>query len=809
MLSSWSISRRIFVGFSVVITLILVLASISYVSTSRLGDSFGSFKKLAAGNVLVGNLVEDLFEARFAAVKYRSSASVTAAADVNASLDEITAEVANMRTVFADQPELLKIFEGTLADLERYRGGFARSIELGGQIAEALEVLDQSVDTSISSIDELLSAGFGAGDGNAIKTWTGIQRKMLRARNHLVEFLATGEEAELSLGLDLLNAAVATAQDAHASAFGAETTDAIGAIIEQLRSVLSAANELSALGIELDEVNTGVLDVVGPQLQGQYEKLQELSVARLDKNASEGADVISAITTTVLGVAVFTVVLSAILALVIGRSISGAVVGMTGAMEKLADGQLDTDLPDSKSQNELGRMAGALVVFRDNARSVARLNEERAEAERLAEQQRVAMMRDLSKAFGDVVSSASAGDFSARVSTDFDDPSLAELATSVNTLVATVDDGFAQISAVMGEVAEGRLDTKMHGTYSGAFEELQNNINATIDQLGTFVSRIAGTSDRIKDGASEISTNASALAGRTDEQAAAIEEINATMANIAEASTDNTRMASELSDQAGDAASQAERGRDVAEAAADAMRRLETGSSKIGEIVGVIDSIAFQTNLLALNAAVEAARAGEAGKGFAVVASEVRTLAQRSSEAAADIRRVIDDSSSQVAEGVARVAETKTALADIVTAIQSVSSAGQDITGASDQQTASSREIAQAISEMDDLTQQNSSMAVNSANSARKPARRSRPPVRADLALQTAGRRDGVGAFRSLINQCSRAPGAISASGATRTTAPSASLRPRVRTSDMNGPIWRGGKFTTAITERPIIVSGV
>ncbi|MEM6904861.1 MAG: methyl-accepting chemotaxis protein, partial [Pseudomonadota bacterium] len=217
----------------------------------------------------------------------------------------------------------------------------------------------------------------------------------------------------------------------------------------------------------------------------------------------------------------------------------------------------------------------------------------------------------------------------------------------------------------------------------------------------------------------EIATGATELSGRTESQAASLEETAATMEEMTASIKANAESADRAKSISSDAAARATRGGEVVEETVTAMGLIETGSGKISEIITVIDSIAFQTNLLALNAAVEAARAGDAGKGFAVVASEVRTLAQRSAEAAKDITQLISESTRQVSDGVQLVNRTGEALREIVEAVDAVAGTVEEISAATREQSTGVSEISASVSQMDQMTQQNSTMAEGSASASK------------------------------------------------------------------------------------------
>lgn len=249
-------------------------------------------------------------------------------------------------------------------------------------------------------------------------------------------------------------------------------------------------------------------------------------------------------------------------------------------------------------------------------------------------------------------------------------------------------------------------------------QALCEGVNALIESMADIVGEVAVAASDIDTAAREITTGADDLSKRTEEQASSLEETAATTEELAasvKASAQNARQSAALADEAMNAA---QSGGEVAGQAVNAMARIEITSQKISDIIRVIDDIAFQTNLLALNAAVEAARAGDAGKGFAVVASEVRTLAQRSGEAAKDIATLISSSNAEVADGVKLVRRVGESLTVIVDASRKVAATIADISAASTEQSNGIDEMSQTVAHLDEMTQSNAALAEESAASA-------------------------------------------------------------------------------------------
>ena len=250
---------------------------------------------------------------------------------------------------------------------------------------------------------------------------------------------------------------------------------------------------------------------------------------------------------------------------------------------------------------------------------------------------------------------------------------------------------------------------------AGEIGDLCGGINELLESFSSIIQTVSTISTQINTGSRRIGADSKDLAQRTEEQASSLEETAATTEELAASVKQSYERACEAAELGSNANKAANQGGAIVTKAVVAMERIEKASGDISEIIRVIDDIAFQTNLLALNAAVEAARAGDAGKGFAVVASEVRTLAQRSSEAANDIKKLISNSSQEVENGVKLVRAAGTALSEIVQSSTSVASALADITSASREQANGIEEVAKVVAHMDEMTQRNSSMAEQSA----------------------------------------------------------------------------------------------
>ncbi|MGI9505777.1 MAG: methyl-accepting chemotaxis protein, partial [Geminicoccaceae bacterium] len=431
--------------------------------------------------------------------------------------------------------------------------------------------------------------------------------------------------------------------------------------------------------------------------------------SNMDATVADAKSAASAASTMVdRGVVGAMLILTVLAVFIIRASVNRPMVRITAAMRQLADGDLDSKIDESGRSDELGQMAAALGVFRASALTNKRLQEEKvakAEADALEAEEKRRNDDKLGAEIVSLVRKITSGDFSERLSTASRSGILAEVCERINDLVDGLDAIIGDVSSKMGALAEGDLGQRIDKSYGGTFGYLKDNINRMADQLAGIVGQIQSASSEIKNAAAEITSGTEDLSNRTEQAASNLQVTAASTEEMAATVKQNAGNAKNATQLAGNADESAKIGGEVVEQAVDAMGRIEQSAQKITDIISVIDEIAFQTNLLALNASVEAARAGKAGKGFAVVAQEVRQLAQRSAQAAADIKTLIQDSNGQVKEGVELVNRAGAALSEIVGSISKVAGIVQEISGASQEQATGVQEINSSINNMDEMTQ--------------------------------------------------------------------------------------------------------
>ncbi len=465
----------------------------------------------------------------------------------------------------------------------------------------------------------------------------------------------------------------------------------------------NAKNKLPNDSAEIDALTVRVKEVIALTDQavqyGQADKDQEAAatLAKADalilplvnematfldkivKNVNTQSDAITDQTNSTILTSLVTVGLTFALGIiasliVAAKGITTPIASLRERMISLAQGQTATPVEGQDRKDEVGQMAKAVSVFRDNALEKIRMEKEADANRSLSEQERVEREAQKAKDAAD---------------TQF-----------------AVD----QLAKGLDRLADGDVAYRIETPFVAHLDTLRNNFNGSVANLNDALHAVGQNARGIDAGANEIRSAADDLSKRTEQQAASVEETAAALEEITTTVKDSSNRAEEVGHLVAKARDGAEKSGAVVRQAVTAMNEIERSSGEITNIISVIDEIAFQTNLLALNAGVEAARAGEAGKGFAVVAQEVRELAQRSAKAAKEIKALITTSGEHVRSGVNLVGETGRALEVIVGEVQEINRHINAIVESSREQSVGLQEINTAVNTMDQGTQQNAAM---------------------------------------------------------------------------------------------------
>ncbi len=658
----FSIKARVSLGSMVMVILLIVLAGSSFLAVRSLGETYNSYRATAKQTIAINNFVEDLFEARVAAFKYRLEASLANADEVRSNIAEIRSEARNL-DVFASNPEVQQTVTQIAELSSQYLDGFDRYARLSAEELAAKTAAIESGKTIRASLHALEEFAYQRGDSELTLLSGRMIESVLLARLSLQDYLFFEDQQlieELEQHLATINGAAIDLQtylDGRGTAPDYETAK------EQLASVqANFANFNQQVDILLRTVaqlaltRTQTLDGIGPRMQDQLEASVENIVAIQDELGPQGQVLVDRMSAATPIFGAVAVLISLAVAWLVGQWIARPLAALAATTEDLAQGNTNITITGGKYQTELGRMARSLEVFRDA--DISRRQLAAKQEQDKIEQQRVV----------DVLSVALEG------------------------------------------LAAGNLRARVDQEFPEEYERLRHDFNAAMSNLETAIGSVTAASREIDGTADAIRSASSDMSNRTENQAATLEETAAALDQLTSSVKSSAEKAKEVETTVSLAHKQAKQSGKVVEEAVAAMRKIETSSTEISNITSLIADIAFQTNLLALNAGVEAARAGEHGRGFAVVASEVRALAQRSSEAAQQVSDLITNSVRHVGEGTTLVVGAGDALNDIIRRVEEITDLVASIASIAVEQANGISEINIGVSQLDRVTQQNASM---------------------------------------------------------------------------------------------------
>ncbi len=519
-----------------------------------------------------------------------------------------------------------------------------------------------------------------------------------------------------------------------------ESSAQLSSKLDEITSKLKAADfHRSAIGTDMQTSigdASNLIVTTADQTGGVFQQLAEAHAAK---------ETYSLYWT--LGLLIAATVLAVAMVALLSKGISRRLDDLVRAMDQLSHKNLSVSVPYLSDTNENGQIASALSRFKEALIENKSMADGAIEAAKQQQEQSDHYAHEHERfmdAFTSAAERIASGDFSHRI-TEKVIQEYEAIISQMNLMMGQLETGQAskleaekqitlvveELGKALADLAEGDLEATVEVEVAPEFEKLKADFNTAASQLKSTIELVKKGAGNIRVGTEEISQASDDLSRRTENQAASLEETAAAVKEITDTVNKTARGATHARETVSVAKSDAEKSGEIVRKAIAAMNGIETSSKQISQIIGVIDEIAFQTNLLALNAGVEAARAGDAGRGFAVVASEVRALAQRSAEAAKEIKGLISASTGQVAQGVQLVGETGLALTRIVTQVAEINDVVTGIAASAIEQAHGLEQVNTAVNEMDQVTQQNAAMveeATAATQTLAQQTRGARPP---------------------------------------------------------------------------------
>jgi len=709
----FKVGTRIYTGFLLVLALLALVVGVGVHALSTTNTDVDRYVSISDNSIRVTEIEALVGEMRRNVVNFSFSGDRTVADKVKETQKTLEQDLRIARDATHD-PGRRANLERMIQLFDSYRANFGKLMEMREKRDRLIaEQMKPTGTKARENLTQIIQTAMADGDMEAAALAGVAQEKLMMARLSAQRFLSDPSPKlvdEVSKRNDAFNDVIRTlAGQLHnplrkrLANEADQLSDRYVEFFAQVAASVMASQELAFVVMVGEATEFG--DLANKTVAAQ-------SQARLDVQAEMQTGMQRTMTIDI-ALAAVALVTGLLAAWTVARSIVNPVTAMTGTMTNLAAGDLTVTIPALSNRDEIGQMAQAVQVFKDNAIQKKQMDEaERArlEAERREDEAKRAREKAIGEEIATLIDGVSKGDMSRRLDLADKEGFYKTMSEGINRLTDTVQAVIADLGAVLSALAQGDLNKRVERDYQGAFQTLKTDVNATSAKLAEIVGQITQAADTIASAAAEVSTGSTDLAERTEQQASSLEETAASMEELGATVRSNADNAQRANTMAVEARSAAESGGGVATSAIEAMKRIEDASRKITDIIGVIDEIAFQTNLLALNAAVEAARAGDAGRGFAVVAQEVRNLAQRSAQASKEIKGLILDSDSQVKDGVDLVKKAGNALDGIVSGVQQVASLIAEMASASSEQAAALDEINATVSQMDEMTQKNAAL---------------------------------------------------------------------------------------------------
>ena len=675
LLNRISIRGRVVGGFGLLL-LLLVGISINYDRNLRdVRQTVGEIDSAAADSDALIQFSRDFLDMRRLVLTYLRSPGAGELLDARNAQSAVSAEADKLVSLIGGANSEIR------SKLDNYKKSFDHLVDNMNARQQALATLSAS-GARLTNMGVTLGTGLASlhhpSTAVAIRLNQAVQA-LLEASFRFALHPNAGDADVIRAETDRMRTELAVVKADPPPAPLAAMVDAVSAPADK---IVAASDALITLAASF-ESNLGETAQISVQIAKASDELRAARLELRNQHITNAESTIAQVLTAGIVTSVGAIGVGALLAAFIAYSISALMRRSVAVMSALAKGDLATEVSDLERRDEIGLMASAVMVFKEAAIEKLQLESEATTSRRRAEQERAT--REAEKA---------------------------EEAEQDHFVIEALGEGLRRLS-------EGELAYRIEERFAAKSERLRLDFNASMDKLQDTISTVSLNSQAIRSGTGEIATATDDLSRRTVQQAASLEETAAALTQVTETVKRSAEGAGHARNVVASTKADAEKSGTVVREAIEAMGRIEKSSQQVGQIIGVIDEIAFQTNLLALNAGVEAARAGEAGRGFAVVASEVRALAQRSTEAAKEIKALISASGQQVEQGVDLVAATGKTLELIVVQVAEINTIITDIASSSQEQAKALHEVNTAINHMDQTTQQNAAMVEETTAAAR------------------------------------------------------------------------------------------
>ncbi len=672
MLRFWNklgIRGQITAGFLPLILLMSFLSINALSGMDGLSSIFTSYRGTAGQSLAISRYSDELSEIQKAVEAFRSSPTQDVIDRFHAGVKSFAEDDPR----FAGNATLQAGMTAIRQDVGAYSGAFERIVTLQAKRDSLISKVTEFGPWTSVALNDVMRSAWRQNDVALLHATAATLEALDRSLYFSERFIHSGDLAAYDTAQSALNEAMALNDVAAKAAKNELQHKRVMGAGQLMQNYTSRLGDVRDVLLATNKIRDNELNVLAPKIAKGFEDLQA-SVMDTQKTLDGSVDAtVAAASSSTLAISGVLIVIGLVLAYFIGQLISSNVRSMARLMERLAHGDDTMTISGTEQRHELGAMARSLKVFQETGRA-------KLIAEATAERARIAAEEERLRQEAERLADAQ-----------------------------VMEHAFQQISLGLDALSKGDLTARV-GDVDVRYVRIRDHFNNSVSSLEEAVDSVIGAVATIKSGLAEISTASHDLARRTEQQAASLEETVAALGDVTRGVNGTAEGAGHAQNAMVTARANAESGGAIVARAIAAMTEIQSSSSKIGNIIGVIDEIAFQTNLLALNAGVEAARAGDAGKGFAVVAQEVRELAQRSASAAREIKSLISMSTDQVRTGVQLVGESGTSLSQIVEQVGAMSSTIAEIAVAAREQAASLREVSAAGDQMDKVTQQNAAM---------------------------------------------------------------------------------------------------